>query len=777
MRKQNSGKNLLNFRIAKTARLACAALVATFVCADSAMASLRDLKKTEISSASRSLTVESSLAFSVSPSAITASSTGTNGVVTVVNSNSEDWDVSNSTPWISVSVAANRMDTNALVTYSIEANDSCTNRTGVFYVNSAAITVTQAGMPADYSLSSSSANFPTNGGNGSVILTANCLWSVQSDANWVTVTSSANGSDNSTILFTVAANSSNSGRSGSIKIYDGNSALRKTFVISQSGIPLSHSLNYTNAVFGAAGATTNVSLTALASWTAVSDVPWIGGISPSAGSGNATITYSVAPNTNVTARTGTIQILDANHVVKQTLTIGQSSPAASYSFTVTNFNFTSEGGSSNAQLFATAGWHLQSDANWLNGVSPSSGVGNAKINFSVAANSSCGSRIATVKVLDADSVVRSQFTVSQAGISGNFTVGYTYLLFPSSGGRISVGLTARCGWTAQSDSSWIHDLLPASGTTNATISYTVDANSGKERQGYIRILDSDSVVQQIVRIVQTGAAPFYGITPTSSGFPASGGKSNVTLTANTAWIAQADVDWITNVTPASGTNNANIQYTVLPNANSASRSGSIKFYDQETLTLQQTLAVVQSGTGAGVAASRASDSTFPDHAESVTTSDGSIITVGSLEGKIYLGKADSEGTVLWLKWLNGFTGSPTAITLDAQGNIFAAAQIAGESKLAGGSLESSPVNILVTEFSATGDQLWFKIFGESGTNEGESLSAANGILNLSGSFSEAINFSEAPENELVSNGSTENFQASLASDNGDFLSSTVIAAR
>ncbi len=478
-------------------------------------AQIRNLKSTSAPSTITARSLRLAAKFSVSPTRISVSPDANSGTLSVVAPADSNLSVSNPVSWITVSAPATRaVNNNETLTYSVSPNTSCTNRVGIFYVKTQAVTITQAGVTAAYSVSPSSASFTTNGGNGSVSLSANCLWSLQSDASWITITSPSSGSDNSTINFSIPNNSSNNSRSGSIKVRDGNSVVRATLIITQNGVPLSHSLSSTNATFSSAGGNSNVVLTATQVWAAQSDVTWIKDISPSNGSGNATITYSVAANSDSAARTGSIKILDANSVVKQTLTIGQTAASATYSLSSSNAAFASDGGSSNVVLNSSASWSVQSSVTWITGITPASGLGNATISYSVAGNTSCASRSGLIKIVDANSVVQTTLLVTQAGITGDYTLSSTYILFPYNGGRISVGLSARCNWTVQTDVAWISNISPSSGNTNATIYYTVAENtSSTERQGFIRILDGNSVVRQTLRIAQTGSSALVAASP------------------------------------------------------------------------------------------------------------------------------------------------------------------------------------------------------------------------------------------------------------------------
>ena len=775
----HSATNRLRASVPKRLMAAAIILQVTLFSPTSNFAALRNLKKktadSSLTTRSLKLAGKAARSFSVSPSIISVSPAATNGTVNVINASREEWSVSNSIPWITVTIPANRAQTSQLLTYSVNPNTSCANRVGVFFVKSRAVTITQSGVPVNYLLSSESANVAADGGSGSVTLTANCLWSVQSDASWIAILSPLNGSDNTTIVYLVGGNSGNASRGGSIKIFDGNSVLRRTLTVTQSSVPPNHALSSASAVFTSTGGTSNVVLTALASWSVQTDVSWITDISPTSGDGNATISYTVAENIELTARNGRIKILDANSVVKQILTVGQSSASANYSLGSSSADFTSNGGNSSVQLFATSAWTVQSDADWISGLSPLRSVGDRSIGYSVAANPSCTSRTGLIKILDANSVVQKKLTITQAGISGEYTVSSSYLLFPSSGGRISVGVAAKCSWTVQADVSWISNIVPSSGNGNATVFYTVAQNTTPDgRQGFIRIQDANSVVQQTLRVVQTGVAPTYWLNPSSAGFPSSGGSNMILLTANAAWTAQADVEWITGLAPASGNTNATLRYAVSSNTNSASRVGSINIYDG-TATLRETFSVVQSGApSSSMAANRPSGSyawstRLADGTATATDTDGNRLTAGNVAGKIYFGKTAPDGTVLWVKWLQGGVGQPGAIASDNEGNIYLAGQFSGAVDLGGCLLTSSAANIFLAKYSGDGTYLWSKSFDGTGEDFVETIALDRGNILMVGSFISRIDFGGAAEYELVNSGAPAIFLANLSGEAGQYI--------
>jgi len=160
--------------------------------------------------------------------------------------------------------------------------------------------------------------FPITGGNGSFDLSSpfGCDWTAMSLSSFVHITSSTNGAGGGgTITFSIDPNMG-AGRNGLIQV--STASLTRTFTIQQpSGCPFSLSQETLN--FGGAGGAGNVGVTAAGAcgWSASTKDTWIN-ITSGNGNGNGAVSFTVAPNTTGSPRTGTI-IIGA-----RTLTINQA---------------------------------------------------------------------------------------------------------------------------------------------------------------------------------------------------------------------------------------------------------------------------------------------------------------------------------------------------------------------------------------------------------------------------------------------------------------------
>ncbi|HEX8396142.1 MAG TPA: FG-GAP-like repeat-containing protein [Pyrinomonadaceae bacterium] len=164
-----------------------------------------------------------------------------------------------------------------------------------------------------YSINPTSQVFPVIGGNGTVAVntTGECAWTATTTQPWITITSGGSGTGAGTVSFAVAPNSGPA-RTGTILIGG------QTFTVSQPN-GCTYSVAPNNAGFTAAGGNGNLNLIASnpgCTWTATSNFPWIT-LNNTSGSGSATISFSVQPNTGP-ARAGTITVGGQTFTVNQT---------------------------------------------------------------------------------------------------------------------------------------------------------------------------------------------------------------------------------------------------------------------------------------------------------------------------------------------------------------------------------------------------------------------------------------------------------------------------
>jgi len=132
---------------------------------------------------------------------------------------------------------------------------------------------------------------------------------------FIHITSGSSGTGAGAVSYTVDANTSTSGRTGTLTVAG------QTFTVVQDGaaVACSYSISPMSQSFktpGAGGGTINVTATGGCGWLATSNASWITITSGSSGVGNGTVNDTVAGNPGAT-RTGTITVAGQVFTIKQ----------------------------------------------------------------------------------------------------------------------------------------------------------------------------------------------------------------------------------------------------------------------------------------------------------------------------------------------------------------------------------------------------------------------------------------------------------------------------
>jgi Putative binding domain, N-terminal len=187
----------------------------------------------------------------------------------------------------------------------------------------------QLGVGCQYSIDQAQQAFTPTGGSASVGVLASaatCPWLAVSYANWVTVSGGAVGSGTGLVTYSAAPNPNSASRTGTLWIAG------SFLAVTQSGLTCSLNVptrNVSVAAAGVTGATMTVSSNAPdCSWSATANVPWILLGSPSNGSGNGTLAYTVGVNTGG-LRTGAIAVAGRTVYINQVGAGGSTTSLAS----------------------------------------------------------------------------------------------------------------------------------------------------------------------------------------------------------------------------------------------------------------------------------------------------------------------------------------------------------------------------------------------------------------------------------------------------------------
>lgn len=167
-----------------------------------------------------------------------------------------------------------------------------------------------------------------------------------------------------------------------------------------------------------------------------------------------------------------------------------------------------------------------------------------------------------------------------------FTLSPTVQAFPIAGGSGSFGINmpGGCSWAASTNSAFVTINSGVSGTGSGAINFSVAANMGGAREGFIEI--TNGVTTRAFQVQQGSGCPF-SLNQTVMDVGSAGGARNVSVTAGAAcaWQATSSVNWI-QVTSAQQTGDGTASFTVAPNSSGNPRSGTV-LVGARTVTVNQ----------------------------------------------------------------------------------------------------------------------------------------------------------------------------------------------
>jgi hypothetical protein len=487
------------------------------------------------------------------------SASGGTGSLAVSSDRECVWTVTSEAAWLSVTSESSGQG-NGTVTYAAGSNPVPTMRRGMLQVGSARAEIQQAAAPCQFTVTPAALSFEDIGGEGTINVETleGCGWTATSGESWIVVTAVQNASGSGTVRLRVERNA------GEVRTA-GLTVAGQAVAISQGAAPTAcgFSLDPAARSVAAAGGASSIAVRAQNGcvWTGVSQVPWITITGGASGTGNGTVTLSVAPNTGP-QRAGTVIVAGQIHTVTQA---SDAAPCA-YAIAPSSFAAAAAGGTTTVAVTAQSGcgWTAATLAQWITVTSGATGSGNGTVNLTIAANTGAA-RSGTL------TIAGHTFTVTQVAPPApcSYGISPTEQTAPATGGTSAVTVTAGngCGWTASSQALWIAVTSGESGSGNGTVNLSIAANAGAERVGTATIAGKVYTVRQ-------AAAPApcsFSIAPTEQAMPATGGPATVAVTTanGCAWDAASQALWITVASGATGIGNGPVNLTIAANTGPA----------------------------------------------------------------------------------------------------------------------------------------------------------------------------------------------------------------
>ena len=230
-------------------------------------------------------------------------------------------------------------------------------------------------------------------------------------------------------------------------------------------------------------------------WTASSSANWITILSGASGSADGTVSYAVASNATIWARTGTMTIAG------QTFTVSEAgSPNCLFALSKAGITLAAKGGSKTVKVLSfgvACDWTAVSNDPFITITSGNSGTGKGTVAYVVFGNTNTTALSGTM------TIAGKTFTVNQAAGGCRFKLSPKAGKLKAAGGSVIVTVKPNfsdCAWTAVSNDSFITITDGSSGLGIGTVSYTVAANTNTTA-----LTGSITIGGQTYTVTQAGA--------------------------------------------------------------------------------------------------------------------------------------------------------------------------------------------------------------------------------------------------------------------------------
>jgi hypothetical protein len=320
------------------------------------------------------------------------------------------WTATSSTEWLVVT-SGNRGTGNGTVAYSVARNSAAVARSAALAIGDQTFAVTQAGeTPCSYAIAPSSTSISSDGGTGSVGVTApaGCGWTATSSASWLVVTSGGQGVGNGTVSYLADHNSAAAPRTATIAIAD------QTFVVTQSGSVAACEYSVAPVQFSpcmrAGTLTTTIATAHSCPWTVTSNVDWLAITTGDNGSGPGSIVFSFSENYDA-PRDGLVMVRWPTVTAGQNVRVSQA--GCRYGVSKSVIGFSASGGSGTFDVLQQSDptecggplqdacvWTATSHQPWITITSSMPRAGDNPVSFTVAPNDDPAPRTGTITVRD-----------------------------------------------------------------------------------------------------------------------------------------------------------------------------------------------------------------------------------------------------------------------------------------------------------------------------------------------------------------------------------------
>lgn len=403
------------------------------------------------------------------------------------------------------------------------------------------------------------------------------------------------------------------------------------------------------------------------SWQVTGSLPSDVRVSPSYGSGNATVMVTYDSNLTGASRSFTLTFATtAGTSIQKTATIvqaGQSGMDVTVSPQVVNL--AGNGDAVFVTLGSTGNWTASKSDSWIT-VSPTYGSAGQGQTLTIGAEMNNGGARSGIVTVACGSISR-QIIVNQATASALLVSSNAVTLEADSGSEDTITVYASGMWELDEYSNiWVDAIYTAHGGNSSGESLTFrtkSANtSGSSRSVTIRVrlTDNQNVYQEII-VTQLSQSVLY-VSPTAMTKGNGTGTDFIHVTCNTEWsITQIDEGLSVNAAAQSGDGDADVMFLYTANPNPQTRKMRI-YFQTEDETKQAMFTVNQEAGQAPIQIS-------PDSALWFETGEESVLTATRVVTCTQAWTAVSSEGWLTFSPSSGAANTPVTVNFTARGSL------------------------------------------------------------------------------------------------------------
>lgn len=450
---------------------------------------------------------------------------------------SQNWAFSDYASWLRLSQDSGDGDFN--VSISAEENFSAdVTRTSVFYLKtvdegwdfSKTMSADQKAAVPYIIFSPESINTSGSSSTHRVNVSANTVWTVKCDADWLTFTAA---NDLSYIDITISENLTNEARTANLIV---SGATTKTFTITQNVANLDTETNKLE--YSQSGGSYLLKINSEVAWSAKTSYDWIDVAPVSGTAGEANITISTTPNWDTEQRYGTVgfYVGDTGFATVLILQEGVKLSAPE------EVSCRALGESKTVQVEGNLSWKILSKPEWVT-VSPDSADGSSMITITAENNSDATNRTGMIKLGKEGVTHTADISVSQDG--KYFSVNNEELAIGSKGGTMQVSIATNDSWSINllNNAEWL-TVSDKSGEENLTIDFVARDNPSVNPRSETATISPKDL--NAVNVVIRQKARYLTVDSDGVQFFSKGGTSApITISTDGKYSISEQTEWFT----------------------------------------------------------------------------------------------------------------------------------------------------------------------------------------------------------------------------------------